>query len=300
MRKNYGMLSKVKREDWVKELLENNSSNLESTAIFDVPAVEINEIFLPICERILAEPGLNDDSTNEYTYPYIIGVTGSVAAGKTTFARVLKEILGNSPFNFGTEIVSTDNFLFPNETLNENQALHRKGFPESFNYSAIIHFLQTTKNQASVEIPIYSHQTYDITNQTQTITPTEILIIEGVNILQDSPEIVPESHQKMIRDYVDFSIYLDAKEETIKQWYTERFLTYCEKASSDDESFFTQFKELTEEQATELASSIWETINSPNLHNHIGPSIEFADLVLSKEKDHSINYLQALPEWFSR
>ena len=300
MSKDCEMLSKINREDWVKISPKINPTKLESEDILGVPAFEINEIFIPLCKRILSGPILEENFGNENKYPYIIGVTGSVAVGKTTFARVLKEILRNPPYNFVTEVVSTDNFLFSNETLNKNQALHRKGFPESFNYPAIINFLQIAKNYASVEIPIYSHQTYDITDQTQTIPPTQILIIEGINILQHPPHIVSDSQQEIIRDYLDFSIYLDAEEETIKQWYTSRFLKYCEKASSSDESFFAQFKNLTQNQATELAANIWETINSPNLHNHIGPSIEFANLILSKEKDHSINYLQALPEWFSR
>jgi len=299
MPKNYEMLSKITREDWINISQKINPTRLKSEDILGVPAFEINEIFVPVCERILSGAGLKDNLENEYKYPYIIGVTGSVAVGKTTFAKVLKVILGNPPYSFATEVVSTDNFLFSNETLNGTQSLHRKGFPESFNYPEIINFLQIAKNCASVEIPVYSHQTYDITNQTQTIPPTQILIIEGVNILQNPPRIVSDSQREMIRDYLDFSIYLNAEEETIKHWYTSRFLKYCEKASSNDESFFAQFENLTETQATELAVSIWETINSPNLHNHIGPSIEFADLILSKERDHGITYLHASPEWFS-
>ncbi len=299
MSKNYEMLSKISREDWVNISQKINPTRLKSEDILGVPVFEINEIFVPVCERILSGAGLKDNLGNEYEYPYIIGVTGSVAVGKTTFAKVLKEILGNPPYNFATEVVSTDNFLFSNEILNETQSLHRKGFPESFNYPEIINFLQIVKNYTSVEMPVYSHQTYDITNQTQTIPPTQILIIEGINILQNPPQIVSDSRQEIIRGYLDFSIYLEAEEETIKQWYTSRFLKYCEKASSNDESFFAQFENLTETQATELAVSIWDTINSPNLHNHIGPSIEFADLILSKECDHSINYLHASSEWFS-
>ena len=276
-----------------------NSIARRTEPVFGIPEIEINEIYLPICERILSWSEIRNNIENGANGPFVIGVTGSVAVGKTTVAKALKEIFEGAPFVVETEIVSTDNFLFPNETLDENRILHRKGFPESFDYSSIINFLKALGGNHSVKIPIYSHETYDIIESTRDIHRDKILILEGVNILQNAPRLINESNSETIRDFIGFSIYLDAAEATIKTWYTDRFLNYCRKAKSDSESFFHQFKEFSEDQARELAAGIWETINSPNLQNHIAPSISFADSVLLKEMDHSISQLQVPSEWLS-
>ena len=220
--------------------------------------------------------------------------------GKTTVAEAMKGLLESKPFNLDTELVSTDNFLYPNEVLTNNRILDRKGFPESFDYPAILEFLKgLTIEGEPMQIPIYSHEIYDITGRTMVVKPSDVLIIEGVNILQTPKVHISRSETQAIRDYVDFSIYIDAEEANIRDWYTKRFLNYWEAARSGTNSFFSQFKDLSFDQANDLAFSIWTAINSTNLLENISPSMEFADLVLQKGEDHSISQLIVPRDWLS-
>ena len=292
------MLNQLTRKEWISKSSTANPKGLRAKAVFGIPAVEINQIYSPICEKILSVKESRTSNKKELKSPLILGVTGSVAIGKTTLSNILKEILEKAPYDFETVIVSTDNFLFPNRVLEERQNLHRKGFPESFQYKEILRFLKSIKKRDVISIPTYSHETYDITEKMKTIRSPEILILEGINILQDPPPSINQIEPQTIRDFIDFSIYLDAEEPIVKQWYIERFLSYCNNARYDSTSFFTQFKDFTEKQASELAKSIWESINSPNLKMHIGPSITHADLVLFKEHDHTISRINIPSNWF--
>tara|TARA_B100000686_G_C16756844_1_gene956090 strand:- start:1156 stop:2061 length:906 start_codon:yes stop_codon:yes gene_type:complete len=288
----------IDRGSWSELIRRSESSSQNKESSFGVPPIELNEIYFPICERIwsLWSQKANDGLKT----PLIIGITGSVAVGKTTVAEAMKGLLESKPFNLDTELVSTDNFLYPNEVLTNNRILDRKGFPESFDYPAILEFLKgLTIEGEPMQIPIYSHEIYDITGRTMVVKPSDVLIIEGVNILQTPKVHISRSETQAIRDYVDFSIYIDAEEANIRDWYTKRFLNYWEAARSGTNSFFSQFKDLSFDQANDLAFSIWTAINSTNLLENISPSMEFADLVLQKGEDHSISQLIVPRDWLS-
>ncbi len=288
----------IDRGSWSELIRRSESSSQNKESSFGVPPIELNEIYFPICERIWSL--WSQKATDGLKTPLIIGITGSVAVGKTTVAEAMKGLLESKPFNLDTELVSTDNFLYPNEELTNNRILDRKGFPESFDYPAILEFLKgLTIEGEPMQIPIYSHEIYDITGRTMVVKPSDVLIIEGVNILQTPKVHISRSETQAIRDYVDFSIYIDAEEANIRDWYTKRFLNYWEAARSGTNSFFSQFKDLSFDQANDLAFSIWTAINSTNLLENISPSMEFADLVLQKGEDHSISQLIVPRDWLS-
>ncbi len=288
----------IDRGSWSELIRRSESSSQNKESSFGVPPIELNEIYFPICERIWSL--WSRKTTERLKTPLIIGITGSVAVGKTTVAEAMKGLLESKPFNLDTELVSTDNFLYPNEVLTNNRILNRKGFPESFDYPAILEFLKgLTIEGEPMQIPIYSHEIYDITGRTMVVKPSDVLIIEGVNILQTPKVHISRSETQAIRDYVDFSIYIDAEEANIRDWYTKRFLNYWEAARSGTNSFFSQFKDLSFDQANDLAFSIWTAINSTNLLENISPSMEFADLVLQKGEDHSISQLIVPRDWLS-
>lgn len=288
----------IDRGSWSELIRRSESSSQNKESSFGVPPIELNEIYFPICERIWSL--WSQKATDGLKTPLIIGITGSVAVGKTTVAEAMKGLLESKPFNLDTELVSTDNFLYPNEVLTNNRILDRKGFPESFDYPAILEFLKgLTIEGEPMQIPIYSHEIYDITGRTMVVKPSDVLIIEGVNILQTPKVHISRSETQAIRDYVDFSIYIDAEEANIRDWYTKRFLNYWEAARSGTNSFFSQFKDLSFDQANDLAFSIWTAINSTNLLENISPSMEFADLVLQKGEDHSISQLIVPRDWLS-
>ena len=167
--------------------------------------------------------------------------------------------------------------------------MHRKGFPESYNYSAIVAFLSSLKSSTTKhEVPVYSHTTYDVTSTKQIVDNPDVLIIEGLNLLQDHPESVGDDQQLFIRGFLDCCIFLDAEEVDAKNWYLSRFLKLCKEAKSDDDSFFNRYKDFSEEEAREEASMIWDLINSINLKENIAPLKRRADVILSKEKSHMI------------
>ncbi|MEE2683461.1 MAG: type I pantothenate kinase [Actinomycetota bacterium] len=288
----------IDRGSWSELIRRNESYRQNRQSPFGVPPIELDEIYFPICERIWSL--WSRKTTERLKTPLIIGITGSVAVGKTTVAEAMKDLLESKPFNLDTELVSTDNFLYPNEVLTNNRIFDRKGFPESFDYPAILEFLKgLTIEGEPMEIPTYSHEIYDIIDRTMVVKPSDVLIIEGVNILQTPKVHTNRSETQAIRDYVDFSIYIDAEEAHIKDWYTKRFLNYCEAARSGTNSFFSQFKDLSFDQTNDLALSIWTAINSTNLLENISPSMEFADLVLRKGEDHSISQLTVPRDWLS-
>jgi type I pantothenate kinase len=222
--------------------------------------------------------------------PFIIAIAGSVAVGKSTTARILQALLARWPEHPRVALVTTDGFLFPNRVLTERGIMNRKGFPESYDRRALVRFLAELKaGREEVAAPVYSHLVYDIVpEEAQSIRQPDILILEGLNVLQTGPVEGGRLPQTFLSDFFDFSIYVDASEADIRHWYVERFLRLWETAFRDERSFFRRFSELTREQAVARAASVWAEINGPNLAENIAPTRSRARLILVKGIDHKV------------
>ena len=222
--------------------------------------------------------------------PYVIGVAGSVAVGKSTFARILQALLGRWPDHPKVDLVTTDGFLHRNRVLEERGIMNRKGFPESYDTRRLLQFLRELKGgQSEVSAPVYSHVVYDIIDGEQTtVRQPDILILEGLNVLQLGalPEGTP---REFVSDYFDFSIYIDADEDDIEEWYVQRFLTLRETVFQNPDSFFRHYAHLTYDEAVETARFIWREINGKNLRENILPTKERAGLLLHKAADHRVS-----------
>jgi type I pantothenate kinase len=222
--------------------------------------------------------------------PFVIGIAGSVAVGKSTTARILQALLKRWPHHPQVELVTTDGFLFPNAILEERDLMSRKGFPESYDIRRLMQFLIDLKSgKPERKVPIYSHLTYDIlADQFQVIDQPPILILEGLNILQN-----PNSSSGLIvSDFIDFSIYVDAKIEDIAHWYVERFHLLCQTAFRHSDSYFRRYATLNPAEATQTAQKIWQEINQVNLLKNILPTRPRADLILQKGPGHTVQKIQ--------
>jgi type I pantothenate kinase len=222
--------------------------------------------------------------------PYVIGIAGSVAVGKSTTARVLKALLSRWPNTPKVELVTTDGFLLPNAELNRLGLMERKGFPESYDASAIVRFLSAVKaGERNVKAPVYSHLTYDVLpGESITVDRPDILIFEGLNVLQPGRLARDGRAIAFVSDFFDFSVYLDADEELLRQWYIERFMRLRQTAFQDPRSFFQRYVALSEKEALAIATGLWEKINLPNLMENILPTRPRAGLVLKKGASHLI------------
>ena len=223
--------------------------------------------------------------------PYVIGIAGSVAVGKSTFARILQALLARWPDHPEVDLITTDGFLYPNRVLEERGIMNRKGFPESYDTRALLDVLRHIKSGAeNVSAPVYSHVVYDIVPDERVVLGSpDIVIVEGLNVLQtrsDAPEFVS--------DYFDFSIYLDADEPDIEQWYVDRFLALRASVFQDPNSFFRFYAELSDDDAISTARRIWREINGLNLRENIAPTRDRASLVMHKRADHRIDRVQLL------
>jgi type I pantothenate kinase len=218
--------------------------------------------------------------------PYVIGIAGSVAVGKSTSARILQSLLMRWPEHPRVELVTTDGFLYPNSVLEERGLMNRKGFPESYDTKRLLQFVRDVKaGTAEVSAPVYNHVVYDVMpSHEEVVHQPDILIIEGLNVLQ-----VGSGNTEFVSDYFDFSIYIDALETDIESWFIERFQTLRKTVFQDPNSFFRHFADLTQDQAVELAHEIWAGINGKNLKENIQPTRARASLVIQKGADHKVN-----------
>lgn len=221
--------------------------------------------------------------------PYLIGLAGSVAVGKSTTARLLQSLLSRWPDHPRVALVTTDGFLYPNAVLEQRGIMHRKGFPESYDLRRLLAFVRDVKSgRPAVTAPVYSHLHYDILpDAVQAIEQPDILILEGLNVLQKG-ETSGDSPRVFLSDYFDFSVYVDAEEADIQQWFLQRFLRLRETAFQNPDSFFQNYARISVEEATGIALGIWERINGVNLRENIAPTRERADLILTKGPDHSV------------
>jgi type I pantothenate kinase len=254
---------------------------------------EVETIYLPVSRllnlHVAATQNLHKTSdtflgTAPARLPYVIGIAGSVAVGKSTVARLLQALLRRWPDHPRVDLVTTDGFLLPLGVLESRGILNRKGFPESYDVRRLVEFIADVKTAAGpVRAPVYSHQSYDIVpDEFQVVDRPDIVIIEGLNVLQRS------GSGPVVSDFFDFSIYIDAEEADIETWYVARFLRLRETVFRDPESYFHRFSRLTEAEAMTTAREIWRTINGVNLRENIQPTRERARLILEKDADHRV------------
>ncbi len=293
------------REEWARlradtpMTLEESELEQLSGLIEELSVEEVEQIYLPMSRLlnlyVAASQQLHSVTSKflgrtDGKVPFIIGVGGSVAVGKSTTARVLKALLARWPDHPRVDQITTDGFLLPNAELEQRKLMDRKGFPESFDTARLLNFLADVKSGvAQVEAPVYSHFHYDILpDQRSIVESPDILIVEGLNVLQ--PARMPRGGEAIpfVSDFFDFSIYLDAEPEIIEDWYVARFMRLRTTAFRDPAAYFHQYANLSPEAARERALAIWRTINLKNLEENILPTRQRARLILRKEADHHV------------
>jgi type I pantothenate kinase len=260
---------------------------------------EVSDIYLPLSRLLNLYVGatqklhqaaatfLGSDSPR---IPFVIGIAGSVAVGKSTISRVLKALLSSWPSHPQVDLITTDGFLLPQSVLEERGMLSRKGFPESYDVRRLVRFLADVKSGVGeVHAPVYSHLRYDIVpGESQAVVHPDIVIVEGLNVLQTGHSRAGRPMPMFVSDFFDFAIYVDAHEADIEQWYVERFLTLRETVFRNPSSYFHRYATLTADEALETARGIWASINLVNLRENVQPTRERAHLILEKGRDHAV------------
>ena len=295
----------LSRSEWAA-LREDTPMTLTSDEVTRVRSLhdrldmtEVEDIYLPLSRLlslyVAATQRLHRAQqrflgAEEAKVPYVIGVAGSVAVGKSTTARVLKALLARWPNTPRVDLLTTDGFLYPNAVLEREGLMEKKGFPESYDLSALLRFLTEVKaGRRPVRAPIYSHLVYDVMpNQSVEVDRPDILIVEGLNVLQTGHPPKDGKAIPYVSDFFDFSVYIDAEEDVLHKWYVDRFLTLRETAFRDPKSYFHRYSKLDDKQAMETATSIWQRINLLNLRENILPTRQRADLILKKNVSHMI------------
>jgi len=297
------------REEWSK-LRAATSLTLDGRDLAEMQGLnerldvhEVTDVFLPLSRllnlRVAATRELRASTaaflgTLVPPAPYVVAMAGSVAVGKSTIARVLQALLSRWPSHPRVDLVTTDGFLYPNSVLEARGLMERKGFPESYDVKRLIRFLAELKaGSERVVAPVYSHLVYDIVEgEENVVTRPDIVIFEGLNVLQ-TPALRQEgSPAEVVSDFFDFSIYVDADEGDIREWFIERFMTLRETAFRDEASFFHHFTSFSEEEARAVAESIWRETNAVNLRENIVPTRGRAHLVLEKGFDHAVRRIR--------
>lgn len=268
----------------------------------DLSMDEVSEIYLPL-SRLLnyyinncfsRQAVLAKFLGKSQKIPYVISIAGSVAVGKSTTARVLQALLTRWPEHRKVALVTTDGFLYPNKYLEERGIMNKKGFPQSYDIKKLINFVADVKSgQAKVKAPVYSHLVYDIVENEEIIVDSpDILILEGLNVLQGTINYPQANNRVFVSDYVDFSIYVDAELSLLHDWYVNRFLKFRAGAFSDPNSYFNHYSQLPEQEAINIANRLWHEINELNLIENILPTRERASLILTKGKNHKVDCVQ--------
>lgn len=291
---------KISRESWkmlhqkTKPLLTQEELKSITSLNDNINITDVVDVYLPLINLIqiykIAQENLSFSKSlflkkDIQLRPFIIGISGSVAVGKSTTSRLLQLLLSRTHPNSRVELVTTDGFLYPNQVLIERGIFNRKGFPESYNMELLLNFLDTIKSGQSATIPLYSHDIYDIVpDQEQTVDSPDFLIIEGINVFQNQ-----QNNRLYMNDYFDFSIYIDADSAHIEHWYIERFLSILNMAKQDSNSYYAQYTTLPQDEAVAFARNVWKTVNLENLEKFIEPTRNRAELILHKAADHKID-----------
>ena len=298
------------RDEWA-ELRDNVKLTLSEEDITQLQGIneslsmqEVIDIYLPLSRLLNLYVGarqyrhtVRDQFLNSHNekVPYIIGIAGSVAVGKSTSARILQALLSRWPEHPKVALVTTDGFLRPNKELVARNLMHKKGFPESFDIKALIDFVSAIKSgKKKVSAPVYSHLTYDImTDQALHVEQPDIVILEGLNVLQTAAlNEADQSHRTFVSDFVDFSIFVDAETDLLKTWYIQRFLKFREGAFTDPNAYFHSYSKMSKREAVAIASKIWDEINGVNLEENIRPTRDRANLILKKSINHQVSQVQ--------
>jgi len=275
--------------------------DLERIRGFNEPIsmTEVAEVYLPIARLLNLYVEATQElyqATSEFLgnpaprVPYIIGVAGSVAVGKSTISRLLQSLLSRWPAHREVDIVTTDGFLFPNAVLEQRGLMERKGFPESYDVNKLMKLLEEIKSgRSNLKVPQYSHEYYDLLpDKFHLLKSPDIVIVEGLNVLQVGPSAENDQPRVYVSDYFDFSIYVDADPEIIQTWYIDRFMRFMSQAIDKKEYYMNRFLSLTDGEAKELARDIWLSINAKNLRENVAPFKYRANLILSKGHDHVV------------